>query len=471
MVFAGITFLYWFLPVVVLCYFLAPAKWRNGVLLLSSLIFYGWGEPKVLPFLVAAILIGYGFGLGIEQQRKTASKGGKRNARVLLWTAVGIELGFLIYFKYADFFLQNINRLTGARIPLLRVILPVGISFYTFQIISYLVDIYRGSEKAQWNLLDFSMYICLFTQLVAGPIVRYTEIAGQLKKRQTRFEDVRTGVRRLILGLSKKVLLADTIGEFVQIAEGFAEPTVLSLWLRGFAFTLQIYFDFSGYSDMAIGLGRIFGFHFPENFQYPYCAVSITDFWRRWHISLGSWFRDYVYIPLGGNRCSIWKWIRNIVIVWFLTGFWHGAEWNFILWGLMFAIILIFEKALRNRIGGNKVLSHIYVMIIVTISFVIFQESDLPTLGRTLSGMFGFGGLPFASPETYYYLKSFAVTFLLGMIGCTPVGRWLTEQAEKTKCGNAVLTWMEPVVLAVLLLLTTAYLTDSTFHPFLYFRF
>lgn len=486
MVFAGITFLYWFLPIVVILYFASPKRLRNGVLLLSSLVFYGWGEPKTLPLLVLSILIGYGAGVGI------GSSGSKKAARIWLWSSVAAELGSLLYFKYADFFIINVNRMTGLEIPLLRVLLPVGISFYTFQIISYLADVYGGSVKPQKNVIDFAMYVCLFTQLAAGPIIRYTDMEGQMKDHRTNVNDLAEGIRRVILGLSKKVLLADAFGEFCQQVKVAAGPSVLFLWLSALAFTLQIYFDFSGYSDMAIGLGRIFGFQFPENFRYPYCAESITEFWRRWHISLGTWFRDYVYIPLGGNRCKPWKWVWNILIVWLLTGFWHGAEWNFLLWGLYFAVILVLEKLIRRgsrareikegqreedkgRVSVKKVVgkiaAHGYVILLVIFSFVIFQETDMSRLGTTLSGMLGQRSLPWSTPETWYYLRSYGVVFLLGLIGCTPLCKRAVERMEEKAWGNRLTKVAEPVILAVFLLTATAYLVNGTFHPFLYFRF
>lgn len=462
-------------------------------MLLSSLIFYGWGETRTLPLLGLSIFIGYCAGLGMERCRagcqgrpdgnsELVKRSRSCGVKVWFWSSIAAELGFLMYFKYADFFIENVNRITGWSIPLLRVLLPVGISFYTFQIISYLVDVYRGTVEPQRNFIDFAMYVCLFTQLVAGPIIRYTDITGQLRNRKTELEDVRIGIRRLILGLSKKVLLADSLGEFCQTMRTSAEPSVLFLWLSAIAFTLQIYFDFSGYSDMAIGLGRIFGFHFPENFRYPYCAESITDFWRRWHISLGAWFRDYIYIPLGGNRCRTGKWICNILIVWLLTGFWHGAEWNFVIWGLFFAVVLVLEKLVRAygsreehsekvQKSGRKLLSHVYVLFLVILSFVIFQESDFVELGSTLSGMFGFGHLPLFSPETWYYLRSFALLFLLGVIGCTPLAKKIAELLRQRNWGRTIVNIAEPLIMIGLLLVSTSYLVDGSYHPFLYFRF
>lgn len=460
MVFASITFLYWFLPVVVLVYCLLPQGCKNGWLLLASLFFYGWGEGKALLILVISILIGYGIGLGMEKMVR-------QYRAALLWIGIVIEAGFLLYFKYMD------------------TDLPVGISFYTFQLISYLVDIYRGDTKAQRNLIDFAMYICLFTQLVAGPIVRYTEIEGQIKERKQKAEDIRYGIRRIILGLSKKVILADNLGELYQTVKGLETDSILGFWLSAVAFTLQIYFDFSGYSDMAIGLGRIFGFRFPENFDYPYGAGSITEFWQRWHMSLTRWFRDYIYIPLGGNRCSTWKWIRNILIVWMLTGLWHGARWNFVLWGLYFAVLLIIEKKLQPKIDRSgpvvmlhpkkpvwkQVIGHIYVIVAVIIGFVIFEETDMTQLGSHLAGMIGIGQQIFATEEVLYYLKSYGVLLILGVVGSLPFVSRLCQRVEDKKVGNRIITVLEPVVWVGLLFIATAYLVDGTFHPFLYFRF
>ena len=474
MVFASITFLYWFLPAVVVLYFLFPSKWRNGVLLAASLLFYGWGEPKTLPVLCISVLIGYAAGLGMEYVAKK-----QRHRKILLWVAVLTEISFLLVFKYTDFFLTNWNRLTGSQIVLRQIALPVGISFYTFQIISYLIDVYRRKEAPQRNLLRFAMYISLFTQLVAGPIVRYTEMAGQMEKRVIHFTDIQIGIRRLVVGLSKKVLLADLIGECCQAAEKAAQPSVVLLWISAVGFTLQIYFDFSGYSDMAIGLGRIFGFRFPENFRYPYCADSITDFWRRWHISLGQWFRDYVYIPLGGNRCTTGKWLRNLLIVWFLTGFWHGAEWNFIIWGLYFALLLAAEKWMLRGSRGlaegrrtqGKWLRHVCVIVLVVISFTIFRETNLHRLGTTLAGMFGCGRLPIVSRETIYILRNNFWLFLIAVMACTPLGTYVSERIRRGKRRKRIFGILEPFALLLLLLTATAYLVDGTYHPFLYFRF
>ena len=338
MIFSSIPFLYYFLPVVLILYFLAPKVLKNPVLLLSSLFFYGWGEPKYVFLMVVTILSGYVFGLLIERFS------GKGLSKVFLVLSVLVSLAGLAYFKYADFFIQNFNALTGFSVPFLRLALPIGISFYTFQILSYTVDVYRGTVKAQKNPIHLATYVALFPQLIAGPIVRYQDVEKQLVSRTHSFEKASAGCRRFILGLAKKILIANTLGELCQVFTQSAELSVLYYWLYAVAYMLQIYYDFSGYSDMAIGLGKIFGFELLENFNYPFISKSITEFWRRWHISLGTWFRDYVYIPLGGNRLGRTRQLFNIFVVWLLTGFWHGAEWNFIIWGLYFGVLLTFEK-------------------------------------------------------------------------------------------------------------------------------
>ena len=341
MLFSSVPFLFYFLPAVLLVYFLVPKRAKNGVLLLSSLVFYGWGEPRYLPVMLVSILQGYIFGRLIERFRDT------RRAKLFLVLSVLLSLGTLAYFKYADFMIANLNALTGLSAPLLRLALPVGISFYTFQILSYTVDVYRGTVPAQRNFIDLAAYIAMFPQLIAGPIVRYSDITVQLKTREHSVSEAASGARRFILGLAKKILLANLLGELVSSFRASADLSVLYYWLGAIAFTLQIYYDFSGYSDMAIGLGRIFGFRFPENFQYPYLSGSITEFWRRWHISLGSWFRDYLYIPLGGNRKGSARQLLNILLVWLATGLWHGAAWNFVVWGLLNAFFILLAEEFK----------------------------------------------------------------------------------------------------------------------------
>lgn len=456
MLFSSITFLYYFLPLTAALYFIGPKKFRNIVLLLASLIFYGWGEPKRLPVILLSVLFGYIFGLLVEKYRKSIY------GRVFCIISVLISLSFLLYFKYADFFLENINALSGLNLPLLQIALPIGISFYTFQIISYTIDVYRG-EAAQKNLLSLALYITMFPQLVAGPIVRYSHIAGQLNCGPSpSLHQTALGIRRFVLGLAKKILLANQLGELCSLFLASGEPSVLFCWLYAVAFTLELYFDFSGYSDMAIGLGRIFGFRFSENFDYPYLAASITEFWRRWHISLGTWFRDYVYIPLGGNRKGMGRQLLNILLVWLLTGFWHGAAWNFLLWGLMFALLLTIEKLwLLKKLEKCRILSHVYTLFFVLISFVIFNGETIPQAFSQIGGLFGAGGLPLLSAEALYCLRSFWVVLLLGILGATPLPRKLFR----------IPAMAEPAALAALWLLLTAYLVDGSFNPFLYFRF
>lgn len=465
MLFSGIPFLYYFLPVVLLLYFIAPKCLKNTVLLIASLFFYAWGEPKIILIMIASILAGYVSGLLIEAFRR------KRTAKIVMIVSVVLQLGCLVYFKYMDFFIGNFNKVFGTEIPLLKIALPVGISFYTFQILSYTVDIYRG-EKAQKNPINLATYIAMFPQLIAGPIVRYKDIASELPVRRFTTEDVASGIRRFVFGLAKKVLLANQLGELCDIFRMSQEKSVLFYWLYAVAFALHIYFDFSGYSDMAIGLGRIFGFHFVENFNYPFISGSVTEFWRRWHISLGSWFRDYVYIPLGGNRVPKWRWFMNIFIVWMLTGFWHGAAWNFIIWGLFFAVLLVFEKlCFLKTLEKHKILGHFYVILAVLISFVIFNASDMSGAFSDIVGMFGLAKVPFVTTETLYYLRSYAVILTLALIGSTPfIKNTVVKLASKPGFGKCLVV-AEPLILLALMLVMTAYLVDGSFNPFLYFRF
>ena len=467
MLFSGIPFLYYFLPLVLAVYFLVPRGAKNAVLFASSLLFYAWGEPRFCVFMLLSIAQGYVFGRLIERNRKHT-----RRSKLFLTASVCLSLGLLGYCKYADFFISSLNAVTGASIKLLHVVLPIGISFYTFQILSYVVDVYRGSVPAQKSFLKLGTYIAMFPQLIAGPIVRYAEIAPQLDSRQTTLEDVSSGACRFVIGLSKKVLLANVLYELVTAFQQSRDLSVLYFWLYAVSFALQLYFDFSGYSDMAIGLGRIFGFRFSENFNYPYISASITEFWRRWHISLGSWFRDYVYIPLGGNRVSKAKWLRNILVVWMLTGLWHGASWNFVLWGLGFAVLLVAEKLVCGRLlQRTHVLKHVYTLLLVTLSFVLFNADSVSEAVSQLGAMFGAGGLPLVSTEGVYYLKSYAGTFLFAAIGATPLVSNAISRFGKTRFGAQALTVLQPLVMLALLAACTAFLVDGSFNPFLYFRF
>ncbi|MBE6036346.1 MAG: MBOAT family protein [Clostridiales bacterium] len=467
MLFSSIPFLYYFLPVVLLLYFAVPKNFKNGILLIASLFFYAWGEPRNVIFMIISILCGYGCGLLIEKFRQR-----KGLSRLFLTLSVLICLGMLAYFKYVDFFIDNFNAVTGLSVPLLRIALPIGISFYTFQILSYTVDVYRGNVPAQRNLVTLATYIALFPQLIAGPIVRYSTVAAQLESRTHSVDKVAEGFRRFVMGLAKKILIANALGELCDIFRASDDKSVLFYWLYVLAYSIHIYFDFSGYSDMAIGLGKIFGLDFLENFNYPFISRSITEFWRRWHMSLGSWFRDYLYIPLGGNRVSTAGWLRNIFIVWLLTGFWHGAAWTFIIWGLYFALFLVLEKFwLGKFLKKYQFLSHVYVLFLVGISFIIFNAADMPQAFSDMGGLFGAGGIPLVSAEALYYLRSYAVILLLGIIGSTPLPKQLALRLEESKTGSKVLTVLEPLVLVVLMIVMTAFLVDGSFNPFLYFRF
>lgn len=467
MLFSSIPFLYWFLPCVVFLYFAAPRGLKNTVLLLSSLFFYGWGEPVYVLWMLLAIVMAYLSGLLIERFRSTL-----RLARIFLVLSVSFSLAMLGYFKYADFFIRNFNAVTGLSVSLLKIALPIGISFYTFQILSYTVDVYRGAVFAQKNFIDLAAYVALFPQLIAGPIVRYADVAAQLKERRHTPEKTALGMRRFLLGLGKKVLIANLLGELCSIFRESNDKSVLFFWLYAAAYALHVYFDFSGYSDMAIGLGKIFGFDFRENFNYPFIAKSITEFWRRWHMSLGSWFRDYVYIPLGGNRVSAPRHLLNILVVWMLTGFWHGAAWNFVIWGLYFAGLLILEKIwLLKSLEGKPVIGHFYVTAAVAVSFVIFDASDLQQAFSYLKAMFGGSGYPLLSSEFLYYFRSYFVVFVIALFGATPLPAKLRSRIRQTAAGEHVLTIAEPLALIALLLICTAFLVDGSYNPFLYFRF
>ena len=458
MLFSSIPFLYYFLPAVLILYFLVPGKFRNAVLLLSSLVFYGWGEPKYVILMVATIAAFYGCGLAIGNAKTAVTK------KVWLTVSVVIGIVLLTVFKYADFFIQSFAAVTGLSLPLLKLALPIGISFYTFQCMSYAVDVYRGETVAQKDPIAFGAYVALFPQLIAGPIVRYVDVARELENRTTTLDDAMAGIRRFLVGLGKKILLANQLGLLTEIFRDSTQKSILFHWMYAIAFMLHIYFDFSGYSDMAIGLGRIFGFHFIENFNYPYLSKSVTEFWRRWHMSLGSWFRDYVYIPLGGNRVSKSRWVFNILVVWMLTGLWHGASWNFVLWGLLFAVVLLVEKWLPALQKLPMLLRRAYVLLIVMLSFVLFNAADLTQAAADTAGLFG--GLPRVTQESLYYLRSYAVVFAVSIGGATPLPKQLAARVPEKAA--AVL---EPLVLTALLLTCTAYLVDGSFNPFLYFRF
>lgn len=467
MLFSSIGFLYYFLPLVLALYFLAPAKLKNLVLLGASLFFYFYGEPVYSVLIVVSSAIGYGHGIWISKS------GSREKARLAIISSVICGLSFLIIFKYADFFIDNINLIPGINLPLPGLRLPIGISFYTFQILSYTLDVYYGRAKVQGSLIKLTTYTALFPQLIAGPIVRYNTIESQLSDRKHSWEGMAYGINRFIIGLAKKVIIANTLGELAERMSQMQQRPVLYYWLMGISFMLQIYFDFSAYSDMAIGLGRMFGFHFLENFNYPFVAKSITEFWRRWHISLGTWFRDYVYIPMGGNRVSKMKWVRNIVVVWALTGLWHGAEWNFVIWGVYFSLILIAEKMFLLKLLEKTptIIRHIYTLVIALISFVIFNADGIAAVLENLSGMFGLLGAPLLSSEFIYYLRSYAFILIIAIIGSTPVIRNLAANIAAAGKGRVSAHVLEPALHIVLLFICTAYLVDGSFNPFLYFRF
>ena len=456
MLFSSIEFLYYFLPVVILGYFLLPKQLRNGWLLIVSLVFYAWGEPKLISVMLASIVLNWLWGIGIGRAKKPGWK------RFFLVLSCLTCLGLLGWFKYADFAFENINALLGTAIPLPKLILPIGISFYSFQILSYAIDVYRGQAQVQYSIIDFGCYVVLFPQLIAGPIVRYVDVERELYSRETTLEDFRLGLRRFVFGLGKKVLIANQLGQFIELFRSSDEKSLLFYWLYALAFCLHIYFDFSGYSDMAIGLGRIFGFKFPENFNYPFLSGSIQEFWRRWHMTLGGWFRDYLYIPLGGSRVSKAKWLRNVIFVWMFTGLWHGAAWTFVFWGLMFAALLLMEKFI-DVTAWPRVIRHGYVLLVIAFSFVLFNAADLNQAMSDMGGMLGLGGAPMVSAETFYYLRSYAGVFIIGLVGATP---WPKRMALKKD-----LPIVDTIVMAALLMLCTASLVDGSFNPFLYFRF
>ena len=459
MLFSSITFIYYFLPILLLIYFLVPKKYKNLVLLIFSLLFYFLGEPKYIVILLLSCLLNYFFGNKVYKSK---------NKKLWLIVSIIYNVGQLLIFKYTDFFIENINSIFNSKINYLYIVMPIGISFFTFQAMGYVFDIYMGKHKPAKKLLNFMTYISLFPQLVAGPIVRYSDVEKDLTKRKSDFDKLGEGITRFIIGLSKKVLLANVLGEF---AGDLLEVDLLSSWLKPIFFTLQIYFDFSGYSDMAIGLGLMFGFRFLENFNYPLIASSITDFWRRWHISLSSWFRDYVYIPLGGNRKGLLKQIRNIFVVWFLTGFWHGASWNFIIWGLYFGVLLVIEKMfLKKFIDKTKVFKYIYTSLIVVISFLIFNSNSVNDIFSSLGNMFMINDIPLTTSSTIYFLKSNLVLLIISLIAATPLVKNIVLKLKETKYGKVV-DYVGIVCLMGLLVLTTAFLIDASFNPFLYFRF
>ena len=467
MLFSSVSFLYYFLPITLVLYFVSKDKYKNIILLLASLFFYFYGEPKYTVLMLISAFSAYIHGILIEKFRE------KGYSKLFLVSGLVVSLGILIVFKYMDFIIKNINYISNSNIKLLRLVLPIGISFYTFQGLSYIVDVYKKDAKVCRSFVDFATYVCLFPQLIAGPIVRYTTIEDELKNRTHSFDKFAYGVNRFVVGLAKKVILANNLGMLVDIMTKSNEKSVLSYWMVAIFFSLQIYYDFSGYSDMAIGLGRMFGFDFLENFNYPFISKSIKEFWRRWHISLSSFFRDYVYIPLGGNRVSRGRWIFNLLIVWSLTGLWHGDSWNFILWGIYFAILLIIENLFLQNILSKlpALIQHIYAKFFIIISFVIFNNENIKDLWSSLYNMFNFRGLDLYNDFSTYYLKSYTVLLIVSMIGATPILKNIIQKVNKNVTGQKVVSTINPILNIVLLVVVTAYLIDGSFNPFLYFRF
>ena len=462
MVFTSISFIYYFLPLLLICYFAVPKKFRNIILLMFSVLFYFYGEPKYILLMLIEVLISYVVGLLIDKYK---------SKNILI---IGIFIHVLLFgiFKYFNFVIINVNNLFHSNLNLLNVVLPIGISFYTFQIISYEIDVYNKKVNVQNNILKYFLYVFLFPQLIAGPIVRYQDVNNEIDNRNVTFEMFANGLRRFIIGLSKKVIIANNLGELCNIYLNLGDKSVLFTWIFAISYMLQIYFDFSGYSDIAIGLGKMLGFNFPENFNYPYMAKSITDFWRRWHMTLSSWFRDYVYIPLGGNKKGVLKQIRNILIVWSLTGLWHGASWNFIVWGLYFGILLILEKFILKKYFSNvpKFIKGIYTLFLVMISFVIFQGDSLSSAFNIIKGLFGLNGELFINNVTLYYLKGYVLFIVLGVISSTNYVKNLVIKISNGK-GKKIINILEPIYLLILLIIVTMYLIDSSYNPFLYFRF
>ena len=474
MLFSSIPFLYYFLPAVMLLYFAVPQRFKNTILFLASLFFYFWGEPKYSLLMVVSILAGYLGGIAIWKVQKS---GKEKGAKLVTVVTVMILLSFLLIFKYTDFGISTVNGLFGTELPLIKLALPIGISFYTFQILSYVVDVYRDDVEVEKNIINFGAYVVMFPQLIAGPIVRFQTVQKEMRERTISTDKIAKGIGRFVIGLSKKVLIADLLGEFVAVMDTVPKTSAFLLWMVALAYAMQIYFDFSGYSDMAIGLGLMMGFHFPENFDYPYISKSITEFWRRWHMTLGGWFRDYVYIPLGGNRVSLLKWMRNVFVVWFLSGLWHGASWNFVLWGVYFGVILALEKLFLKKYLERlpKVFQHLYAIVLVVISFVIFRLESLHEVLRFLAGMFGLR-LEEAVVGTgislgMYQVKSYGFLIGLAVIIALGIPKKLWNQIIAKPWGAVLEKITAPIWYLTLVLVVTAFLIQSSVHPFLYFRF
>lgn len=466
MVFSSLTFLFAYLPIVMLVYYICPKKWRNLVLFIVSLFFYGWGEPIYVLIMFFSIMMNYGFGLCIDKAKKAENM---LKAKRYLTICVICNLALLGFFKYWDFFAENLNAIGLTFIPVLHLALPIGISFYTFQAMSYPIDLYRGDTDVQKSAINFGAYVTMFPQLIAGPIVYYRDVAEQLEERHENLDQFYHGVIRFMVGLSKKVILANSAGQVWESINALSasQTSVVTAWIGIACYTFQIYFDFAGYSDMAIGMGKMLGFDFLENFNYPYVSKSITEFWRRWHMSLSYWFRDYVYIPLGGNRKGFKRQIFNIMVVWLLTGFWHGASWNFVLWGIFYGIILIIEKLflLKKLEKAPGWLAHIYTMVIVMIAWVLFANTDLSQAFHYLSMMFGNASSFFNNVTVYYLVNNFAL-IIVCILACTPIARSKYNFLLNEKC-----KWTYPLLVGIILVICTAFIVDGTYNPFLYFRF
>ncbi len=466
MVFSSLTFLFAYLPIVLLIYFLVPIKYRNIWLLLASLFFYGWGEPIYVLMMMFSIVVNWIFGNYINKYRTD----NRKKAKFFLILCIIFNLSLLGFFKYYDFFATNLNNLGLNIIKPLNISLPIGISFYTFQALSYPIDIYRFDTDVQKSVINFGAYVTMFPQLIAGPIVRYRDIAKQLNERLLSLEGFASGVYRFVIGLSKKVLIANNCGQIFDFVTNLSstQTSLITAWLGIIGYTFQIYFDFSGYSDMAIGLGKMLGFDFLENFNYPYIAKSITDFWRRWHMSLSYWFRDYVYIPLGGNRNGLAKQIINIMVVWLLTGFWHGAAWNFVLWGIFYGIILIIEKLflLKYLKKTPSIISHIYTMFIVIIAWVLFAFTDLNEGLHYLGMMFGIGTASLANDISLFIIRNYIILLIVALIAATPIAK-----TRFNPFNNETFKKLAPIFVLILLVICTAFIVDASYNPFLYFRF
>ena len=466
MVFSSTIFLCVYLPLVLLGYYICPKKGRNLFLLIASLVFYAWGEPKYVFLMIFSILVNYIFGRLMDKHREN-----KKRLKLMLVLSVVIDIGLLSVFKYTDFIITNVNAIFGANFDLLNIALPIGISFYTFQAMSYTIDVYRNDVRVQKNLIDFGMYITMFPQLIAGPIVRYADVQDQLAERSVTTADFSEGVMRFVVGLGKKVLLANQMGAvWSEIYALGGDVSALMAWTGAIAYTFQIYFDFSGYSDMAIGLGRMFGFKFPENFRYPYQSVSITDFWRRWHITLSTWFKEYLYIPLGGNRRGLTRQALNLLIVWSLTGFWHGAGWNFVLWGLYYFVILFIEKLFLLKALDKlpKFFRHVYALLLIVIGWVIFASDDVSVLLPYLGSMFGANGA--VGGMDVYTLFTKAVLLIICCVASTELPKKLFLSAAGAMNEKAAFT-LKSVLTIALLALSIILLIGDSYNPFLYFRF